>query len=77
MEREAKTIEEWFWDLNNSVRVKAIKNTVIKGRLKEDRFSLRDAIGAAFTWEDTPEGYSYWYNLRDRIERNLGQNNYQ
>lgn len=68
MADDEKTINEWFYNLNNSVRAKALKNMddqLISGEQKCK--SLREAINGAFTWSRTPEGAQYWSELYGRV----------
>lgn len=54
-----KTIKEWFNDLPEDVREKALRNTDDL-RLESTELSLKSALIGAFAWEDTPEGGDYW-----------------
>lgn len=68
MADDKKTINEWFYNLNNSVRAKALKNMddqLISGEQKCG--SLSGSLNRAFTWSRTPEGTQYWSGLYGRV----------
>ena len=52
-----KTTEEWFNELNEAYKDKALKNMTYP---KAEHFSLAGAISNGFSWNDTPEGKDYW-----------------
>jgi hypothetical protein len=52
-----KTTEEWFNQLNEAYKDKALKNMTSP---KAEHFSLAGAISNGFNWNDTPEGKDYW-----------------
>lgn len=57
-----KTIREWFDQLPDGIRDKAILNsTYLKMSNKEE--SLEDALLGGFVWDESPEGFHYWNNL--------------
>lgn len=59
-----KTIEEWYNELPEDVREKAINNTS-ESLLKERDESIEDALFGGFTWAETPEGHKYWENIKN------------
>lgn len=61
-----KTIKEWFNDLPEDVREKALKNTN-EAVLKQKSINLKMALLGAFTWEFSPEGYEYWKSIHESI----------
>ena len=52
-----KTTEEWFNQLNEAYKDKALKNMT---DAKAEHYSLAGAISNGFVWLDTPEGKDYW-----------------
>ena len=52
-----KTTEEWFNELNEAYKDKALKNMTDP---KAEHYTLAGAISNGFTWNDTPEGKDYW-----------------
>ncbi len=56
-----KTAREWFAELPQPTREKALDNAdkEISGKFK----SLDEAILYGFNWEKTPEGPSFWYDV--------------
>jgi hypothetical protein len=52
-----KTTEEWFNQLNEAYKDKALKNMT---DAKAEHYSLAGAISNGFVWSDTPEGKDYW-----------------
>ena len=52
-----KTTEEWFNELNEAYKDKALKNMIDS---KAEHYSLAGAISNGFVWGDTPEGKDYW-----------------
>ena len=52
-----KTTEEWFNQLNEAFKDKALKNMTDP---KDEHYSLAGAISNGFVWNDTPEGKDYW-----------------
>lgn len=59
-----KIAREWFNELPEPIRSKAIAN--ISEELEVKYPGLPGAIIGAFVWEDTPEGASYWGDVLDR-----------
>jgi len=64
----------WYRQLPEDVRQKAIANhkNYAKGSLAyliEHKFeSLQKAISSGFVWEQTSEGYNYWYKIHQSCE---------
>lgn len=52
-----KTTEEWFNQLHEDYRDRALKNMIDP---KAEHFSLAGAISNGFVWDNTPEGKDYW-----------------
>jgi hypothetical protein len=52
-----KTTEEWFNELNEAYKDKALKNMT---DAKAEHYTLAGAISNGFSWNDTPEGKDYW-----------------
>ena len=52
-----KTTEEWFNELKEDYRAKALKNMT---NPKAEHYSLAGAISNGFAWQETPEGKDYW-----------------
>jgi len=52
-----KTTEEWFNQLDEAYKEKALKNMLHPTDL---HYSLQGAISNGFIWEETPEGKEYW-----------------
>lgn len=61
-----KTIREWLNELPEPYRTQALNNTT-KYNLDKEKKSLSDALLGAFFWFDSPEHFSYWGNLHDKI----------
>ena len=57
-----KTIEEWFLELPEGVKQKALSN--LNQEVKDLKVtSLRTALARGFSWNDTPEGLLYWESV--------------
>jgi len=56
---ELKKISEWFEQLPEKIKIRAIKNTPEWNKLT-DQPSLKSAISIAFDWGSSPEGWDYW-----------------
>jgi len=52
-----KTTEEWFNQLNEAYKDKALKNMTDPN---SEHYTLAGAISNGFVWSDTPEGKDYW-----------------
>lgn len=52
-----KTTQEWFEQLPEDYRGKALKNMIDP---TAEHYSLAGAISNGFVWNDTPEGKDYW-----------------
>lgn len=61
-----KTIREWLEELPEPYRSEALENMTEGGGYKMKE-SLKAAIGDAFIWQSTPQGYHYWYNLKNSL----------
>lgn len=58
-----KTIKEWLQELPEELREKALGYTH-EELLDIEISSLRGALYGAFAWEETPEGHTYWCNIK-------------
>ena len=57
-----KTIEEWFLELPEGVKQKALSN--LNQEVKDLKVtSLRTALARGFSWNDSPEGLLYWESV--------------
>lgn len=65
-----KTIEHYLNNLSNPYREQALNNTGEKN-LKRKVSSLNEALMSAFPWQGSPEGYRYWFVVRDKEVYNL------
>lgn len=61
-----KTIKTWFKKLEEPYRTQAIINTT-QSLLSVKVGLLSDALGGAFGWERTKEGYDYWNKLNEKL----------
>jgi hypothetical protein len=52
-----KTTEEWFNQLNEAYKDKALKNMTDP---KAEHYTLAGAVSNGFVWSETPEGKDYW-----------------
>ena len=61
---------DWLKDIEDPViRAQAVKNRIAylkihpeeKGRVRSD---MRNALDAAFVWQNTPQGHKYWQNVQ-------------
>jgi hypothetical protein len=64
-----KTIREWYNELPEEVREKALANTA-EDELDTMEPDLYNALAGMFWWEETPEGFLYWAEvaMRDGIK---------
>jgi len=58
-----KTIKEWLQELPEELGEKALGYTH-EELLDIEISSLRGALYGAFAWEETPEGHTYWCNIK-------------
>jgi len=57
-----KTIAEWFLELPEGVKQKALSN--LNQEVKDVKVtSLRTALARGFSWNDAPEGLLYWESV--------------
>jgi len=65
-----KTIREWLEQLPEPYRGQAMANMDIQrpGDLGGEHPCIRNAIEAAFRWDDSKEGHEYWSDLRDKYK---------
>lgn len=70
-----KTIKEWLEGLEEPYRGQALENLRISdekdGIITSDCIleSVTDAVLKAFIWEDSNEGYRYWCDLFEKLEK--------
>ena len=57
-----KTIEQWFQELPEPYRTKALENCK-QPNDNEVVNSMIAALASGFLWQDTPEGESYWDDI--------------
>jgi hypothetical protein len=61
-----KTILEWYEELPEPIRSQAIANNNLSDFKKSS--SLERAIQEAFLWDDTPEGFDYWFVISNKAK---------
>ena len=61
-----KTTREWYNELPNDIKIKALANTKWTTIDSSDA-SLSQALLSAFVWADTPEGMDYWSEVYDKV----------
>lgn len=68
-----KTIRDQLLELPNGVGELAISYAEGNGTLDAPVFCSDPtrALNGAFTWEDTSEGFAYWYNIANGIDQEL------
>lgn len=64
-----KTFAQWLGLLPEPARTRAIVNAGIAADKLSHASTLKAAIGGAFTWELSPEGYGYWLSVSKCAER--------
>lgn len=62
-----KTIEQWFQELPEPYRTKALENCKSPND-NEVVETLSIAIAVGFLWQDTPEGEEYWHDVYLTLE---------
>lgn len=62
-----KTAREWFEELPEDVRKKAINNSEKEGLDDIPELSLSISLFGAFVWSDTPEGHDFWSKIVDNL----------
>jgi len=70
MKTEEKTIAEWFEELPEPYKTKALDNVMSQNSvtLVSSDTSLSDALVGAFDWSITPEGFYFWNELDNSIK---------
>jgi hypothetical protein len=63
-----KTTREWYNELPNDIKIKALANTKCT-TIDSNDASLSEALLGAFLWADTPEGMNYWGEVYDKVKR--------
>lgn len=66
-----KSIDAWLNELPEEIQRKARMNCT-GWALKEKTRSLPEALSIAFDWNDTPEGYDYWFKVYNDLRRLMG-----
>ena len=61
-----KTIEQWFQELPEPYRTKALENCKSPND-NEVVETLSTAIAVGFLWQDTPEGEDYWSEVNETL----------
>ena len=61
-----KTIIDYLNTLPEPYKTQAINNTGDKNLNRKVK-SLNEALMSAFPWQGSPEGYRYWFQLRDSV----------
>jgi NTP pyrophosphatase (non-canonical NTP hydrolase) len=61
-----KTAREWFAELPQPTREKALANTGEKPLLSKYE-SLDEALIGSFDWRESPEGDPFWYSVYDEV----------
>lgn len=63
-----KTIREWLETLPDGIRERAIKNAWHEewNTLGECAYSLSQALGNAFIWDDTEEKDAFWRDVHSK-----------
>jgi hypothetical protein len=64
-----KSNVEWFNELPEPYRLKALNNAEKIDMLGKQASSLSSAL-CAFTWAATPEGQAYWQSVFDMVKNN-------
>jgi hypothetical protein len=64
-EQVFKPLKDWFNELPEPYRTKAIKNTK---NLDITIDSIESGLLCAFMWSTTEEGYSYWNELFNKLK---------
>jgi len=62
-----KTIKDWFNELPEGYRERAIKNTS-EPDSRWIRKGMSIALECAFLWDETPEGQTFWSDVYDHYE---------
>lgn len=67
-----KTCKEWLMDLPDGYRELAIVNIAKESNYTRNtkHNSLPEALGTAFTWKDSPEGWNFWNKVFGTIVDN-------
>ena len=64
MSNMEKTIKEWFEELPQGYRERALAN-MTKNALEWRDVSLKDAICCAFAWDESQEGPDFWVEVHN------------
>jgi len=62
-----KTIKEWLSELPEPARSQALDN--YEGPENRMASSILEALMIAFIWEATVEGWDYWNNIYEELEK--------
>ena len=63
-----KTILEWYNELEEPYKTKAIHNYDKDFYYRNEVDSLTGALSYGFDWEDSPEDIDYWRDLHDELD---------
>ena len=70
MIKNTRTAERHFESLYKNDRERAMANMVIDGHDNEIEYAhITDALANAFHWTDSSEGYIYWKEIYDALEK--------
>ena len=64
-----KTIKEHFELFPEPYRIQALENTN-KRSLRDNVECISTALGSAFFWDDSPQGWDYWNDFYNKLEGN-------
>ncbi len=64
----SKTIKEWFNELPEGYRERAIKNTQ-ESRMNTHEPTMVEVIYRSFRWSGTPEGHAFWSAVKDHYAK--------
>lgn len=75
MNREEKTVEEWFNEVADKELRRALLSNTRNGSwdsLQKTRKTLADALECAFPWNDfnSPPGYMGWMKMHGDMQKN-------
>lgn len=65
-----KTVREWFEELPDGIREKAIFNgdNDEPNTMDSTEYKLSLAISGGFVWSRTPEGGEFWLDVVDKLK---------
>ena len=68
MSNMEKTTKEWFEEMPNEYRGRALNNAHYSLINTYDS-TMAEVICRAFSWRETPEGYDFWSDVHDHYEK--------